>query len=74
MVQIPVYCPKCKSWMSPVAVLSLRTLINKLLGRILYECEECHWQGYIVFKERTATLIWVLIGIVVLVLLIALAK
>lgn len=75
MTQIPVICPKCKSWTYPVVKKSLGSMIRKLFGRTLYECEDCGWQGYVVFKEERALVLWVIIAIVVFVLFImAVAK
>jgi hypothetical protein len=72
MFQIPVMCPKCGSWnVDPVNQTPFHQLWHTLSGKILYRCEDCAWQGQIVFR-RYNLLLFGIIVITVAILLIPL--
>ena len=75
MVNMNVICPNCKSWMVyPVEALHFRNWYHRILGRILYRCEECNWVGYIVRKQGMPPILWIVIAIMIMSLIMVLIK
>lgn len=79
MAVLPIVCPKCGSWemepLPPNGFPGLRQRIRPFSGRLLYECEGCHWRGYISRAKIFSPWLWLWLfaaAVMVLILLLAL--
>ena len=58
----------------PVEALRFRNWYHRLLGRILYRCEEYNWHGYIVRKQGIPPILWIVIAIRIMSLIMVLIQ
>lgn len=76
MTVLPIVCPKCGSWelepVPPAGLPGLRQRIRQFSGGRLYQCEGCHWRGYIAKARVISPWLWLWLFLAALAVLIPL--
>ena len=64
MYTTPIACQKCGSWeMVPIKPAGLNGMKHRVMGRKLYQCNNCRWRGYFAGMAQDLPIFWIVLSL-----------